>query len=173
MRLKTSRDSGTNGVARLLIQHPERIASAWRKARLLHPTAKVASHSCLDGVIAAFLRELGLCLEGKPGSPWDHTQGVLRFSAVYGSRLLYDDFAALRHCLDDALEVLEAEAGVRTLLHAALDEAVDSAVALWQQQSAPASPSPRSRPTGPVITVFEKRPAPIPPPPRSPAGLVH
>lgn len=145
-------------LARFFHQQPDRIAALWRRTRL-------ASHEVegpdaflgqLDGLVEAFIREVGRTLDGEETSPWSRTRAVLRLSPERGARALYDEFAALRRCLVDASEVLGGGDWERERINRAVDEAVDSAVALLQRLRDPRVEGPRVPFGGLVVEYFER-----------------
>ncbi|NOK23941.1 hypothetical protein HMI50_43955 [Corallococcus carmarthensis] len=145
------------GAARVFSRQPERIAALWRRMRLAaHEGQGVPSASLLDGLVEPFVRELGLTLEGVESSPWSRTRAVLRLAPERGARALHDEFALLRRCLVDALEVLGGGDAERQRINRALDEAVDSAVALLQRMADPKADGPRVPFGGLVVEYFER-----------------
>ena len=152
--------SVTASVARVFTQQPDRVAAAWRRVRFAQAKHTAVPSNLLDNVVEPFVRELGSYLAGKPGSPWSRTSGVLRISPERGARGLYEEFAALRRCLQDALEVLGGDGSQRAAVNAALDEAVDSSVALFQLTQDPTGESPRVPFGGLVVEFFENAAAP-------------
>ncbi|HET9451839.1 MAG TPA: hypothetical protein VFO83_13185, partial [Aggregicoccus sp.] len=123
------------GAARVFSQQPDRVAAAWRRVRYAEGRKGEVPHNLLDDVVEPFICELGRSLAGEASSAWGRTRGVLRLSPERGVRALYDEFAALRRCLVDALEVLGGTDEDRATVNRAVDEAVDSAVAYFQQLS--------------------------------------
>jgi hypothetical protein len=105
---------------------------------------------------------VGFALSGRDGSPWTRSRGVLRISPQRGPHALFDEFAALRRCLNDAIDVLGGGQGERLLVNAALDEAVDSAVALCRRMEQPEAPAPKVPFGGLVVEVYERK-APVSP----------
>ena len=82
----------------------------------------------------------GIALGGAEGSPWARTRGVLRLSPQRGIRSLYDEFATLRRCLGDAIEVLQGTGPERAKVSASIDEALDlrsRATSRWRIPSRP------------------------------------
>jgi hypothetical protein len=143
-------------VARVFIQQPERLAAAWRRLRrtgasLIHPP-----QSLLDGLVEPFIREVGRSLSGVRTSPWSRTCAVLRLSSERGARGLYEEFAQLRRCMVDAVEVLGGGAREYATVHRCLDEAVDSAVALLQRLKDESAQEPRVPFGGVVVEWFER-----------------
>ncbi|HEX8824068.1 MAG TPA: hypothetical protein VF794_29380 [Archangium sp.] len=136
---------------------PERLAAAWRRVRYAE-TKKEGSppRNQLDGVVEPFIREVGRSLEGKEGSPWSRTRAVLRLAPKRGARALHDEFAALRRCLVDAVETLGGGDEERAVVNQALDEAVDSAVALMERLANPLAPRPRVPFAGLVVQFFDR-----------------
>ena len=150
------------GVARVFVGQPERLAAAWRRVRASEGRkggAPVLNQ--LDNVVEPFIREVGKKLEGKEGSPWSRTRAVLRLAPGRGVRALHEEFAALRRCLVDAVEALGGGDAERAVVNQALDEAVDSAVALMERLGNPLAPRPRVPFAGLVVQLFEKTPVAI------------
>jgi hypothetical protein len=146
-----------SGIARVFEGQPERLAAAWRRVRYAE-TKKEGSppRNQLDGVVEPFIREVGRSLEGKEGSPWSRTRAVLRLAPKRGARALHDEFAALRRCLVDAVETLGGGDEERAVVNQALDEAVDSAVALMERLANPLAPRPRVPFAGLVVQFFDR-----------------
>jgi hypothetical protein len=142
-------------VARVFLKQPERIAAAWRRVRYAQSRAGLSAAHLIDGVVEPFVREVGQALLGTPGSPWSRTRGVLRISPSRGARGLYEEFTALRRCMTDALEALGGGQEERRTLAAALDDAVDSAVAACQQLQDPRAEPPRVPFGGVVVELYE------------------
>jgi hypothetical protein len=144
-----------SSVGRIFFQQPERLAAAWRRALL---TTRHANASCqlLDCLVESFVQEIGLMLTGKAGSPWTRTTGVLRVSQTRGSRGLYEEFSALRRCLEDALDVLNGTHADRLCVQGAVDEALDSAIALHQLTVDPTAERPQLPFGGLVVELFER-----------------
>jgi len=147
------------GAARVFAQQPDRVAAAWRRVRYAEGRKGEVPHNLLDDVVEPFICEVGRGLSGNPGSAWARTRGVLRLSPERGVRALYDEFAALRRCLVDALEVLGGTDEDRNTINRAVDEAVDSAVASFQQLSDGRAEAPRV-PFGGLVVEFFERPSP-------------
>ena len=150
------------GVARVFIGQPERLAAAWRRVRYAETKQREGGASArnqLDGVMEPFIREVGRSLEGKEGSPWSRTRAVLRLMPQRGARALHEEFAALRRCLVDAVETLGGGDEERAVVNRALDEAVDSAVALLERLANPLAPRPRVPFAGVVVQFFERSPS--------------
>ena len=147
------------GAARVFSQQPDRVAAAWRRVRYAEGRKGEVPHNLLDDVVEPFICEVGRGLSGAPGSAWARTRGVLRLSPERGVRALYDEFAALRRCLVDALEVLGGTDADRDVINRAVDEAVDSAVAYFQQLSDGRAEAPRV-PFGGLVVEFFERPTP-------------
>ncbi len=149
------------GVARVFIGQPERLAAAWRRVRYAETkqAGGASTRNQLDGVVEAFIREVGRSLEGKEGSPWSRTRAVLRLTPQRGARVLHEEFSALRRCLVDAVETLGGGDAERAVVNQALDEAVDSAVALMERLANPLAPRPRVPFAGVVVQFFERSPA--------------
>lgn len=145
------------GVARVFVGQPERLAAAWRRVRASEGRkggAPVLNQ--LDNVVEPFIREVGRSLEGKEGSPWSRTRAVLRLAPKRGARALHEEFTALRRCLVDAVETLGGGDAERAVVNQALDEAVDSAVAVLERLANPLAPRPRVPFAGLVVQFFEK-----------------
>ena len=145
-------------LARFFRQQPDRIAALWRRTRLAsnEADASQAFLGQLDGLVEPFIREVGRTLDGEESSPWSRTRAVLRLSPERGARALYDEFAALRRCLVDASEVLGGGDWERERINRAVDEAVDSAVALLQRLKDPRADGPRVPFGGLVVEYFER-----------------
>ncbi|MFP2933590.1 hypothetical protein ACLESO_52310 [Pyxidicoccus sp. 3LG] len=148
-------------LARFFRQQPDRIAALWRRMRLATaeagtPSSSRADLGQLDGLVEPFIREVGRSLEGEETSPWSRTRAVLRLSPERGARALYDEFAALRRCLVDAAEVLGGGDWERECINRAVDEAVDSAVALLQRLKDSRADGPRVPFGGLVVEYFER-----------------
>lgn len=145
------------GVARVFMGQPERLAAAWRRVRYAETKKDGSSvRNQLDGVVEPFIREVGRSLEGKEGSPWSRTRAVLRLAPKRGARALHEEFAALRRCLVDAVETLGGGDAERGVVNRALDEAVDSAVALLERLGNPLAPRPRVPFAGVVVQFFDR-----------------
>jgi hypothetical protein len=138
-------------------EQPERLAAAWRRVRFAENKKEGrAPRNQLDSVVEPFIREVGRSMEGKEGSPWSRTRAVLRLAPKQGARALHEEFAALRRCLVDAVEALGGGDEERTVVNRALDEAVDSAVALMERLINPTAPRPRVPFAGLVVQFFER-----------------
>ena len=144
------------GVARVFTHQPGRLAAAWRRVRCTGSPRLHPPQSLLDGLIEPFIREVGLSLSGEQSSPWSRTRAVLRLSPERGARGLYDEFAVLRRCLVDAVEVLGGGDSERAVINRCLDEAVDSAVALLQRMKDAGAEEPRVPFGGLVVEWFER-----------------
>jgi hypothetical protein len=144
------------GAARVFSQQPDRVAAAWRRVRYAEGRKGEVPHNLLDDVVEPFICEVGKSLAGDPSSAWGRTHAVLRLSRERGVRALYDEFAALRRCLVDALEVLGGSDEERTTINRAVDEAVDSAVAYFQRLADPGADAPRVAFGGLVVEFFER-----------------
>ncbi|HYO51937.1 hypothetical protein [Archangium sp.] len=145
------------GVARVFAGQPDRLAAAWRRVRFAEARKDGSPpRNQLDSVVEPFIREVGRSLEGKEGSPWSRTRAVLRLAPRRGVRALHEEFAALRHCLVDAVETLGGGDAERAMVNQALDEAVDSAVALMQRLANPLAARPRVPFAGLVVQLFER-----------------
>ncbi len=152
----TERSKRSVGVARVFTQQPDRLAAAWRRVRCIGASQVQPPNSLLDGLVESFIREVGHSLAGEESSPWSRTRAVLRLSPDRGARGLYDEFAVLRRCLVDAVEVLGGGDPERAVVNRALDEAVDSAVALQQRMVDEAAEGPRVPFGGLVVECFER-----------------
>ncbi|HYO71979.1 MAG TPA: hypothetical protein VEU33_38480 [Archangium sp.] len=146
-------------MARVFAGQPERLAAAWRRVRFAEARKDGgAPRNQLDSVVEPFIREVGNKLEGKEGSPWSRTRAVLRLAPKRGVRALHEEFAALRRCLVDAVEALGGGDAERAVVNQALDEAVDSSVALMERLGNQLAPWPRVHFAGLVVQLFEKQP---------------
>ncbi|MFE8597626.1 hypothetical protein KYC5002_19160 [Archangium violaceum] len=149
-------------MARVFAGQPERLAAAWRRVRFAEARKDGGPpRNQLDSVVEPFIREVGRKLEGKEGSPWSRTRAVLRLEPGRGARALHEEFAALRRCLVDAVEALGGGDAERAVVNQALDEAVDSSVALMERLGNPLAPRPRVHFAGLVVQLFEKQPVAI------------
>ncbi len=154
---RTEQGTRAAGVARVFSQQPHRIAAAWRRMRHAERLGNTAVAGLLDSLVEPFIRELGNCLAGQgPQSAWSRTRAVLRLSRERGARALHEEFATLRRCLVDAVEVLGGGDVERGEVNRAVDEAVDSAVALLQRLEDPAFEPPRVPFGGLVVEHFER-----------------
>ncbi len=145
------------GIARVFEGQPERLAAAWRRMRLAEARKNgTPPLNQLDSVVEPFIREVGRSLEGKEGSPWSRTRAVLRLAPRRGTRVLHEEFAALRRCLVDAVETLGGGDAEREVVNRALDEAADSAVAMMERLANPLAPKPRVPFAGLVVQFFER-----------------
>ncbi|MCP3105000.1 hypothetical protein LZ198_39655 [Myxococcus sp. K15C18031901] len=154
----SERGRKATGLARFFRQQPDRIAALWRRMRLTVHDADPAQMmlSQLDGLVEAFIREIGVTLEGDDTSPWSRTKAVLRLSPERGARALHEEFAALRRCLVDASEVLGGGEWEKERINRSVDEAVDSAVALLQKLRDSRVEGPRVPFGGLVVEYFER-----------------
>ena len=152
----TERSKRSVGVARVFTQQPDRLAAAWRRVRCLGASQVQPPNSLLDGLVESFIREVGHSIAGVESSAWTRTRAVLRLSPERGARGLYDEFAVLRRCLVDAVEVLGGGDPERAVVNRALDEAVDSAVALLERLTHPLAPRPRVPFAGVVVQFFDR-----------------
>lgn len=153
----TERAKRSAGVARVFTQQPDRLAAAWRRVRCMGGGAQLSpAHGLLDGLVEPFIREVGQSLGGDESSAWSRTRAVLRLSPDRGARGLYDEFALLRRCLVDAVEVLGGGDSERAVVNRAVDEAVDSAVALLQRLTDASAEGPRVPFGGLVVEWFER-----------------
>ena len=145
------------GVARVFSEQPERLAAAWRRVRFAEGRREGAPpRNQLDSVVEPFIREVGQSLAGQEGSPWSRTRAVLRLVPKRGTRALYEEFSALRRCLVDAVETLGGGDGERAVVNQAVDEAVDSAVALLERLAHPFAAKPRVPFGGVVVQLYDK-----------------
>ena len=112
--------------------------------------------SLLDGLVEPFIREVGASLAGNGTSPWSRTRAVLRLSPERGARALYEEFALLRRCLVDAVEVLGGGEQERAMVNRCVDEAVDSSVALLQRMKDSSAEGPRVPFGGLVVEWFDR-----------------
>lgn len=112
--------------------------------------------SLLDGLVESFIREVGASLAGNETSPWSRTRAVLRLSPERGARALYEEFALLRRCMVDAVEVLGGGDAERAVVNRCVDEAVDSAVALLQRLKDASAEGPRVPFGGLVVEWFDR-----------------
>lgn len=136
---------------------PERLAAAWRRVRFAEARKEgVPPRNQLDSVVEPFIREVGRSLEGVEGSPWSRTRAVLRLAPKRGTRALHEEFAALRRCLVDAVEALGGGDEERAVVNQAVDEAVDSAVALLERLANPLAAKPRVPFAGLVVQFYDK-----------------
>ena len=144
-----------NRVARVLVQQPDRVAAAWRRLRRAQLGSGGEVLFLLDELIEPFVREVGFQLLGAKGSAWTRTRALLRISTERGARGLFEEFSALRRVLTDAVETLGGSVDDRCGIEAALDEAVDSAVAIGQQLADPRTEGPSVPFGGVVVEIFE------------------
>jgi hypothetical protein len=152
----TERGKRAMGVARVFTQQPDRLAAAWRRVRCVGSSQLHPPQSLLDGLVEPFIREVGFSLGGDETSPWTRTRAVLRLSPERGARGLYEEFALLRRCMVDAVEVLGGGDPERALVNRAVDEAVDSAVALLQRLVDASAEGPRVPFGGLVVEWFDR-----------------
>ncbi len=143
-------------VARVLTTRPDRVAAAWRRVRFTEATKGQVPDNLLDDVVENFVREIGNSLAGVEGHAWSRTRGVLRLSTERGIQALYAEFTALRRCLVDAVEVLGGNENDRTVIHALLDEAVQSSTALFARLTDPLGTEPAIPFGGIVLEYFER-----------------
>lgn len=152
------------GVARVFEGQPERLAAAWRRVRFSEVGKDgPAPRNQLDAVVEPFIREVGRSLGGATGSAWSRTRAVLRLSPHRGARSLHEEFATLRRCMLDAVEALGGGQDELALVNSAVDEAVDSAVALMERMGNRAAPKPRVPFAGVVVQLFERPQAQVRP----------
>ena len=76
--------SSGSAVARVFTVRPDRLAAAWRRVRAASRPSRSLGQNQLDGVVDAFIREIGHQLAGVEGSPWSRCRGVLRLSLARG-----------------------------------------------------------------------------------------
>lgn len=153
---------GPKSVARVLIEQPDRVTAAWRRLCYAQGKKGEVPSNLLETVVEPFVREIGHRLAGGDQSAWSRTRGVLRISPERGVRRLYDEFATLRRCLQDVVEVLGGGMRERAVVNAALDEAVDSAVALARQFEDPDAEGPVVPFGGLVVEFYEQAAPPKP-----------
>lgn len=153
--MSTKLSKGPEAVARVLVQQPDRVAAAWRRLRFSQGPRGEVKQNLLDNVIEPFVREIGHMLAGEGGKPWTRTQSVLRLSPDRGVRAIFEEFAALRRCLHDTVEVLGGGLRERVGVNEAIDEAVDSAVALCLRMTDPSAPAPKVPFGGLVVEIYE------------------
>ena len=144
-----------SSVARVFVQQPDRVAAAWRRLRRAQLGERAEQTPLLDELIEPFVREVGRALLGVAGSPWSRAKGLLRISPERGARGLFEEFSVLRRCLNDAVDALEGTVDDRRQISWALDEAVDSAVAISQQMADPRAEGPLVPFGGIVVEIFE------------------
>ncbi|KFE70819.1 hypothetical protein [Hyalangium minutum] len=152
----TERAKRAAGVARVFTQQPERLAAAWRRVRCMGGSQAHPPQSLLDGLVEPFIREVGMNLAGANSSAWTRTRAVLRLSPERGARALYEEFALLRRCMVDAVEVLGGGDSERAVVNRSVDEAVDSAVALLHRLRDVAAEGPRVPFGGLVVEWYER-----------------
>jgi hypothetical protein len=140
----------------VFILQPERLAAAWRRVRCMGNPKAHPLNSLLDGLVEPFIHEVGKNLAGEQSSAWSRTRAVLRLSAGRGARALYEEFALLRRCMVDAVEVLGGGDAERAVVNRSVDEAVDSAVALLQRMKDTSAEGPRVPFGGLVVEWFER-----------------
>jgi hypothetical protein len=152
------RSGRTGAAARLMIEQPERLSAAWRRELWTRTgDERDPAQNLLDGVVEDFVRRVGMMLEGRLDVPWSYTRGVLRLCSSRGASSLYDEFAALRRCLLDALETLGGSAGEAQAVIDSVDEALASAVALYRRMNSPDAAPPVVPFGGLVVELFERR----------------
>ncbi|MFY1824585.1 hypothetical protein ACN47A_01600 [Myxococcus fulvus] len=146
------------GLARFFRHQPDRIAALWRRMRMTAHDSDGSQTPLnqLDGLVEPFVQELGVTLEGDDTSPWSRTKAVLRLSPERGARALHEEFSALRRCLVDAAEVMGGGDWEKERINRAVDEAVDSAVALLQRLRDSRVEGPRVPFGGLVVEYFER-----------------
>ena len=159
---------------RLFTCQPDRLAAAWRRVCFSQGDQTEASAQLLDAVVEPLVREIGNTLAGARGSAWARCAGVLRVAPSQGTRRLYDEFAALRRCLHDALDVIGAQPGERAAIDAAVDEAIDSSVAIYESYLDPQAVPPKVPFGGLVVELFDRSSlAAALPPPSGSHSTVH
>ena len=151
----------TLGAARVLVRQPDRVAAAWRRIRSAQSGSGRPLHNMLEDMVEPFLREIGLALEGAPGSPWSRTHGVLRLAPARGALALAQEFESLENCLEDALEVLHADRPQQARTRAAIHEAHRSALTLLQRLQDARVPPPLVPFGGLVVEHFETELPPL------------
>ena len=149
-------ETGPSKTAKLFTYQPDRLAAAWRRVCFGQGQQDEPTPRLLDAVVEPFVREVGNTLAGAGGSAWARCRGVLRLSPSSGTRKVYDEFAALRRCLNDALEVTGALPGEREATNAAVDEAVDSSVAICERFLDPHAEGPKVPFGGLVVEMFDR-----------------
>jgi len=143
-------------VARVLATRPDRVAAAWRRVRFTEVAKGQVPDNLLDDVVESFVREVGHAMGGGEGRAWSRTRGVLRLSTERGVQALYGEFTALRRCLVDVIEVLGGTESDRAVVHAAVDEAVQSSAALYSRLTDPLGTEPTVSFGGIVLEYFER-----------------
>lgn len=146
--------------AKMFIDQPERLAAAWRRERFSSAGGEHLPESLLDGCVESFVREIGYALGGVAGPAWSRARGVLRLSLSRCPSALYEEFGALRRCLLDALQVVDAEPAQQHQVVACIDEAVSSCLATCRRLENPSLPQPRISFGGLVIELIEPHPRP-------------
>jgi hypothetical protein len=154
--------SSNSKIGRVFTARPDRVAAAWRRVRFSQAPKGQVPDNLLDDVVENFVREVGEALGGAEGSAWARTRGVLRISMTRGVQALYEEFAALRRCLIDAIEVLGGAEQDRAIVHAAVDEAVQSSAALFTRLTDPLALEPATKFGGVVVEYFERAQAMAP-----------
>ncbi len=147
---------GPEVVARVLMHQPDRVSAAWRRLRYAQGRKGDLPCNLLDTLVEPFVREIGKRIAGGDQSPWTRTQGVLRVSPERGVRALYEEFSALRRCLQDTVEVLGGGPRERSIVNSAIDEAVDSAIAIARQFEDPHAAGPMLPFGGLVVEFYEQ-----------------
>ena len=141
---------------RLFTRQPDRLAAAWRRVCFGAGPQNEPSAQLLDAVVEPFVKEVGHALAGAAGSAWSRCRGVLRVSPAQGTKKLFDEFAALRRCLHDALEVTGGQPGEREAIDTAIDEAVDSSMAIYERYLNPKAQGPKIPFGGLVVELFDR-----------------
>lgn len=145
---------------RMMAEQPERLAAAWRRERFTETGKRAVPDNLLDGCVEDFVRQIGQSLRGVNGPAWSRTRGVLRLSLVRGERALFEEFGALRRCLVDALQVVDADTTEHQMIVTSIDQAIDSARASLRRLENPALPAPKIAFGGLVIELIEAQPRP-------------
>lgn len=127
-------------MARVFERDPDRVASAWRRLRYAEGAKEEVPGNILDDLAESFVRELGATMCGAQGTAWGRTRGVLRLSPERGLRTLLEELAALRRCLLDAADALGGGTQDRAAIYVAVEEATNSAAALYAQLMDPLAP---------------------------------
>lgn len=146
--------------AKLLIEHPERLAAAWRRERFAASGKETLPESLIDGCVESFVREIGYALGGVEGPAWTRAKGVLRLCLSRCPSALHEEFGALRRCLLDALQVVDAPPAQQHQAAACIDEAISSCFAACRKLETPRLPGPRIPFGGLVVELIEPRPRP-------------
>jgi hypothetical protein len=137
------------------LNQADRVAALWRKAQAIG-ASRYAPVFLLDAVVEPFIREIGRSLEGAEGSAWTRTAGVLRLSHERGLRSLLMEFDGLRRCLVDALGTLASSDEDVALVEQCVNEAAESAAALFHRVTDPTVNPPKVQFGGLVVQFFEQ-----------------